>query len=360
MRTRTKILSGLAIAGALGLLLHVARTDDATERVTIASSEAPRSAAARATDRPALAAPLDVAGMLGTIELATSQDREKRAQDAHFALVRALHEDPEGTTAAIEQFLADAGGQNVSTRVAVGALVAVGAPAMQDVLVEVVKKRAGDPDLVQLVLPSIGFLAEPTVRTETALRTLADAGEGNTSVTARLAVGVMASKLASGDPARSAAIVDGYAARLASARTIDERRGYLDALGNAGTPGAGTAIATQLRDPDPALRGRAALALRLVPTADAETALLGTLADTNERVRESAAWSLAYRVPSPESLRTMLGRLAMEPSERVVSSLLDTVWARRTVDRAAVTMAIRGLASQHASAKIRERAAKLL
>lgn len=363
MRTRTKIIASLAVAGALvGLGEHVTRRTDAPDRsaVLAAHDRAAPPAAAGPTPALAVAARIDVTGVLRAIAEAQGPEREKLAQDAHFTLVGALRDDPAAATAALEQYLATAGGRDTGARVAVGALVAVGAPPMQDALVRLVETRAGDADFVRLAMPSIGFLAQPTVRTETALRTLADTGEPGARATARLAVGIMAGKLAVDEPARASAIVDGYAARLAEARTADERGAYLDALGNAATAGAGAAIATQLADPDPALRKRAALALRRVETGAAEAALLGTLVDTDERVRESAAWSLAYRAPSAGALRAMLDRLAHEPSDRVVSSLLDTVWARRATDRDAVAAAIRGLASGHRSESIRARAAALL
>lgn len=282
-------------------------------------------------------------------------------QAAHEALLEALRRDPAGTLAVLESFLADADPRQEATRTVVGALVAAGTPEIQEALVQLVDARVDDTAFVKLVVPTLGFLAKPTVATERAVRALTeDSAPEATRINAHLTLGVMASRFGGGDVPRGTAIVEDYAARLAAAKTDDERRRWLSVLGNAGTPEAAAAIEAQLATPDPILRGRALEALRRVASPDADARLVHALDDGDARVRGSAAWSLSYRQATPETLHVLLGKLAGERDEKVATALLDVVWPRRATDPEAVIATVRSVADGHASAAVRNRARSLL
>jgi hypothetical protein len=282
-------------------------------------------------------------------------------QAAHEALLAALQRDPIGTLAELEAFLADADPQDPATRTVVGALVAAGTPEIQAALVQLVDARVDDVAFVKLVVPTLGFLAKPTVATERAVRALTeDTAPEATRINAHLTLGVMASRFGGGDVPRGTAIVEDYAARLAAAKTDDERRRWLSVLGNAGTPEAAAAIEAQLDTTDPVLRSRALEALRRVASPDADARLVHALDDGDPGVRGSAAWSLSYRQATPETLHALLGKLAGERDEKVAVALLDVVWPRRAADPAAVIATVRSVADGHVSAAVRNRARSLL
>lgn len=282
-------------------------------------------------------------------------------QAAHEALLEALERDPAGTLAVLQDFLADADPRQQATRTVVGALVAVGTPEMQDALVRLVDGRIDDAGFVKLVVPTLGFLARPTVATEEAVRVLStDAAPEATRMNAHLTLGVMASRFSHGDAPRGTAIVERYAAQLATAKTDDERRRWLSVLGNAGTPEAAAAIEAQLDTADPILRGRALEALRRVVAPEADQRLVHALDDRDARVRNSAAWSLSYRQATPETLHVLLGKLAKESDEKVATMLLDVVWPRRATDPAAVLATVQSVAEGHPSLAVRKRARGLL
>jgi hypothetical protein len=263
--------------------------------------------------------------------------------------------------AELERFLADADPGKAETQVAVGALVAVGTPEMQQALARLVEARAHDDKFAQLAIPTMAFLATPTVATETAIRSFTRADRSETmQSTSHLALGIMATQLSKGETARAAAIVDEYAQRLAGARTTEDRRRWMQVLGNARTEASAAAIATQLAEPDPRVRSRAVDALRLAPSPDVDRTLAHALADEDAGVRESAARSLSYRKPDAATLEAMLGRLAGEADPKVAATLLETVWMRRAPGGDRVIAAVERIARAHASPAVRERAQRLL
>lgn len=104
----------------------------------------------------------------------------------------------------------------------------------------------------------------------------------------------------------------------------------------------GAALREALRDPDPALRERAALGLASVEDTGSVAALLETLEDPEERVRAAAALALA-RTGGPGVAEALLERLARpdgEPSRQVRARLMEGVG--ETGEEAAMT-ALAGL-----------------
>jgi hypothetical protein len=349
MRNRTILLAAVAtiVAASIVLLRHAAVDEPQEPKPTPAAVAAPRGALLPARV-PQLAA----------VETAAEQDRERLHQEAYDALVQALRTDPDATIAELEAFLADADPTKLSTQIAIGALVAVGTPEMQRMLVRIVDGRAGDDAFARGAIPVLGFLAKPTVETENAIR--AFTGDGHSEAmqtTSHLALGIMATHVAGDDPARASRIVDDYATRLATAQTPEDRRRWLVVLGNARTEGAAIAIETQLDDADPTVRRSAIEALRMAPRADVESKLSSALADTDAAVRAAAVWSLSHRRPAPSTIDAMLARLAIERDDVVATALMTTLWPRRD-DR--VISAVRQLAHGSPSTTIRERAQRLL
>lgn len=345
MRIRTMLFAAvvtLLVAAAVILRGSVTETPSPAEPVTaVTRAHAP-------SPIPAL------------VELDTASEaaRDKLQVDAYRSLVDALRADPLGMTAELEAFLADADPREVSTQTALGALVAVGTPEMQQALVRLVDKRAADDAFARGAIPVMAFLKQPTVATEDAIRAYTRDGHSEAmQSTSHLALGIMATQLATGETGRSTAIVADYATRLASAETAADRKRWLLVLGNARTPDAASAIEAHLTDADPEIRRSAVEAMRLAPAVDAEARLTAALADADATVRGSAVWSLSHRQGSPAMVDAMLARLSVERDETVVSTLLTTLWTRRD-DR--VVAAVRQLAQTGASPAIRQHAQHLL
>ncbi|HEY5922302.1 MAG TPA: HEAT repeat domain-containing protein [Kofleriaceae bacterium] len=282
-------------------------------------------------------------------------------KDSFASLVNRLERDPASSLPELERFLRDADPKQATTRLAVAAMVQAGTAEVQRSLVAAIEQRANDADFLRLAVPTIGFLAEPTVATVAAVRALTtQPAPTRTQTIAHLALGNMASKLAITDAARSAALVSDYASRLASARTDDERMSWLSVLGNAGTPSAAAAIETQLDASDPTIRGRALSALRRVESPKVDATLTRALDDGDTGIRESAAWALTRRAASPKTMQVIAGKLATEQDDKVASSLLQVLWNGRAVERDLVVATMRSVAAGHASKAVRDRAQALL
>ncbi len=364
MSTRKLLVFGLATAvlgGAALMINHDLSTPPSLPgEVTVTSPASPTSATASPPTLAASSTSID--DVLAGLVAATSDDERRRlSREAHEALVAALQRDPERTLAALESWVTIADPAQLATQVAVGAMVAVGTPAIQHALVELIDARGDDAGFVRLALPTMAFLAKPTPATENAVRGwTSDAQPERTQTMAHLALGTMATHLADGESDRSVAIVDEYAARLASATSATDRARWLQVLGNARTPAAARAITTQLADSDATVRSRAIEALRLAPTPGVDAMLTNALDDTDARVRESAAWSLAYRAPSRDTMRAMVTKLGGEQDATVTTKLLDVIWIRRANDLAAITAAVQRVAREHPSQAVRTHARQLL
>lgn len=365
MSTRTVLVLGLAAAvlgGALFLLALVGGTEQPALPTTASAHEQAAAAAAPARAPVLGGSSTSLDDVLGELAAATTDDDRRRlSRETHDALVAALERDPDGTLAVLEAWVATADPAQLATQVAIGAMVAVGTPAIQSALVTWIDTRSGDEAFVRLALPTIAFLGKPTLDTETAVRAwTSEVQPERTRTMAHLALGTMATQLATGESARSSAIVDEYAARLASASTATERARWLQVLGNARTPAAAQAVSTQLTAEDPAVRSRAVEALRLAPTPGVDAVLTGALDDADPRVRASAAWSLGYRSPDRDTMRAVVGKVKREQDATVTTRLLDVMWIRRAIDHTAVTQAVRHVAREHPSQAVRAHAQQLL
>jgi HEAT repeat protein len=263
----------------------------------------------------------------------------------------------------VEAMLATADVDKPLTRVAVGALAGAGTPVAQSAMARLVDARTKDRSFLDLLVPTMGFAAHPSVELEGALRRVA-AKDERPAVRdmANLALGTAAANLQNEDPARARAIVDSFGTKLARATTPAETHTYMEVLANTGSEQAGKILTRYLDDDSRDVRARAAEAMRLVPTKDAEERL-GTLlrGDDDEKVRAGAAWALSYRQPSAELTRVEADALAVEQDAAVAKRLVDNLWMQRERgDTAQVTAAIEATAKSHPVAAVREQAQSYL
>lgn len=300
--------------------------------------------------------------LITRLDAATIDDeRRQLSRELHEALVDALQRDPEGALAQLKPWLMEADSSQRATQLALGAMVAVGSPTIQSALVGLVEARSDDASFVRTALPTLSFLAQPTRETENAVRGWTGPGHDERMQSmAHLSLGTMASHLATGDAARSSAIVDEYATRLSSSSEPSERARWLQVLGNVRTPEAARVVTSHLNAEDPKVRSRAVEALRMAPTPGVDAMLTSALNDSDPEVRASAAWSLGYRAPDAGTMRVMTAKLSEEQDVAVVTKLLDVLWIRRDTDRVAVVAAVQRIAREHPSEKVRAYAQQLL
>ncbi len=247
----------------------------------------------------------------------------------------------------------------------VAALAATGSKEAQAALVGVVTARGASAEAQLGIVPSLGMLASPRQETEDAVRALRDTSRrADVAATAALALGIMARSIASTSPARAARIVDDALARLAE----DEReprdeaalRLDLSVLGNTGAARIVEDVVRLSRSESPALRARAAFALRFVATEAAEARLLELLAkDDDVEVRGRAAAALSYREWTDASGRVQRTRAVDEPDAAVRAELVRTLYAMRESDPDVVAF-LREQSKRDADATVRAVAAGLV
>lgn len=113
---------------------------------------------------------------------------------------------------------------------------------------------------------------------------------------AALGLGAHGRSVRDKDPAAADAAVDVLLDRHASARSDDERRLYLEALGNAGAPRALTVLRAAIDGGDRRLGSAAAFSLRFVPGADADALIEQALAQP--ALAFAAVRAAGYRDPA--------------------------------------------------------------
>ena len=365
MRTSIRACCAVVLA-AIVLSIASTRSDSGGASRSVAGTAESPPAIARPSRAPVAAVPTPPGAAAGLEELlgplanaGGDHALEDHMSDAYFALVERIRAEP-AILDAIEDALADADRDSPEARVMLGALIGAATPESQAVLLRLLDGRRDDRELLEVMIPSMGFIAKPTTELETALRTLAIEDERpELRVQANLSMGVLAAHVHTTDPARADRIVDDYARRLTAATDPADARAQLAVLGNAATPRAAQAVEPYLRDQRPEVRAKAIEALRRTP--GSEPALLEALrGDDDARVRASAAWALSHRQPSPELVRAQADQLRRERDESVATRLLDNLWSSRDREHSAVVAAVQETSRAHALETIRQRATTLL
>jgi hypothetical protein len=365
---RKWMLLSLAAALLLVTALVVTRSHRRSPAGTVADATAANPASAPSSGflapRATVELPRDAAGLekvfAGLAEAGGDQKLEGAMADAYFALLKALRKDP-AMLAAVEEMLRTADRHAPETRVAVGALIAVGTPEAQDALIRLTDVHKGDVEFLELLVPSMGFVERPTQALEGALHALTTDVRPDIRSMADLSMGVVAATLDVTDPARARRIVDQYGAKLTASANPAELHAALSVLGNAGTLDAARLIQPYTSDERPDVRADAVEALRRIPTRDAEAALLAAAGHDGDRdVRNRAVLAMSMRPATDTSVRSQIAMLATETDENIARGLLSNIWSGIDVDHDLVVATLTQTAASHPLTSVQEQARAML
>ena len=294
-------------------------------------------------------------------QLAQAQKAGQTENVALYVKFRALAEVAPDSCAILGQLLEVAPPRSLTFRVVSEALSAAKSEAAQAALVSATRKRRGDADALETLIPALGLSALPSQGAQDVLSELArsttDAGIAST---AQLALGSLARSLLPVAPARSAQIVDELTSQLANARSSAQKQQLLLTLGNTGSPRALSSLQDYAANPDVALRATALNSLRFVAGAAAEKSLLRALAtDTSAEVRLQAAQALSFRAPSEAAFAAQKTALLNDADKNVRLTILNALW--RADYRASETRTlVAQIAQTDASPDVKKAAAQLL
>jgi HEAT repeat protein len=184
------------------------------------------------------------------------------------------------------------------TEMLLAALSDANTPEAQASLADLARDGEASADLRGSALMHLGLQQHPTTDTVASLSALAEKSDReDLRSAATLALGSAARQARAagteGDAPRAA--VGQLTGAYARASDPEQRKLYLDALGNAADPAALPAIKEALADPDPVIRGAAANAARSIPGSEAEAVIATALKDADSGVRTRALMALDDR-----------------------------------------------------------------
>ena len=294
-------------------------------------------------------------------QLAQAQKAGQTENVALYVKFRALAEVAPDSCAILGQLLEVAPPRSLTFRVVSEALSAAKSEAAQAALVSVTRKRRGDADALETLIPALGLSALPSQGAQDVLSELArsttDAGIAST---AQLALGSLARSLLPSAPARSAQIVDELTRQLRNARSNAQKQQLLLTLGNTGSPRALPSLQDYAANPDVALRATALNSLRFVTGAAAEKSLLRALAaDPSAEVRLQAAQALSFRAPSDAAFAAQKTALLNDADKNVRLAVLNALW-RADFRSSETRTLVAQIAQTDPSSDVKKAAAQLL
>ncbi len=209
------------------------------------------------------------------------------------------------------------GQSGATTDLLLGSLASADSKEAEDGLTELVTDATLPDKLRTDAMIRLGLREQPSGESIAAIERVATTSEGELKEAATLSLG---------SAARRGAAFDDEAAKrgaeratetlirgLENARSSDERKNYLGALGNAGAPGTLPQIQRALADPNPGVRAAAVRALRLVPDPKADQLIAVTMvSDPSEPVRVAALSAAESRKAQDPIVTAALQSLAQE------------------------------------------------
>ena len=210
-----------------------------------------------------------------------------------------------------------------------GALAYAGSEEASNILVESAEAKAVDPVWQRAIAPVLGLATKPTDASWNYLDKLRRLSKDpEIQKVSELA---MASEYGKGF--RSKASED----FVASVRSLDTNvreniTSILDLVGNAALEDELPRLSEWAKSPDTDLRSAVAESLRLMKSRGSEELLLQLLEDAAIEVKRSAAHAFETRTLSLEALPMILSALGKSKDELLFVSLLETLYAARSLD----------------------------
>jgi hypothetical protein len=289
------------------------------QTVTVKLSDPPPKNARRADVDRAKIGGRSLAQILTSLGAASGNDRDKvtkRARD-YISLSALLRQDQKARADAVAKI--ERGEPDAD--LLIDALGDAGDPASQKALTGLVEKGSLEPQRTRGALIALSLVEEPSQATVSALQSKLEDPVLGTQATYGL--GAFAHALESTDPERSRSVLDLLINRLKASTKVADIARYLEALGNAGHPGALPVIDAYLADPDNSIRAAALRALRRIPGSGVDQRLASAMTrDPASGVRDVAVGLVGQRSASPPLVEAVAASSRFEP---VLEVRLDAV-----------------------------------
>ncbi len=218
-----------------------------------------------------------------------------------------------------------------TTGAILSALTDVKDPAAQAALAEVIQKRMDNPNLVAMAVSCLTLLTDPNEASIQLVQNLHRTSQDEQiKGAATLALGGMIGEIRKKDPSQATALIYDMEKNLQSASNFNQKKLYLEALGNAGSSSSLTYINQCLQDSDDVIRSTAAASLRFIDDPQADIILAqGLQNNTGFNIKNSILDSLSYRKPSQVVFNSLQENLRVEDSENLRVKNLRLLWQMR-------------------------------
>lgn len=248
---------------------------------------------------------------------ADDKSARSRAQARMSALLRV---NPAEAKNATKEILHGSADKNSKKRM-IGALGAAGTPEAQHELATLLASDAAGHLRTDSAI-SLATTKHPTDETANALHRAMESREQDVANTATLASGNVIRQMNTDGTSDTADALQVLINKLANAQTDFEKKLCLEALGNSGDPRAFVAIAPYLSSSSVTLRAAATGALRFMPGAVADAAIIAGMADAEVTVRQEAVRTIGFR-PVSSMLDAIDMLLKSEPKESIRLAILQ-------------------------------------
>jgi hypothetical protein len=277
-------------------------------------SDPPSRSARRADIDRAKIAGQSLATLTSTLETAAGDHRDdvtKRAR-AYVGLAALLRQDESARSDAMRRILGGA----PDAPALIDALGDAGDLESQRILIDVLDKAKLDETQGRGALIALSLVREPGPDAVAALEARLD--DPLLGTQAAYGLGAYAHQLQESEPSLSRSVLDLLIDRLENASDPSEAARYLEALGNAGHPGALPVIDAHLADGSAAIRSGAVRALRRISGAEVDARLAGLVTtDPASGVRDIALGVIGSRPESPALGAAVAASARFEPDLRL-------------------------------------------
>ncbi|MFO0590387.1 MAG: HEAT repeat domain-containing protein [Polyangiaceae bacterium] len=289
-----------------------------------------------------------------TKELGSAQSKQRNQAQGRLAAL--LRVDPSQAAGVAANVLHGEGDRNQKLH-EIGALGDAGTPEAQRELAKLLRSEETG-DLRMNAAIALGLSKGATEETADALAEAARSPDKKVAGTSILAEGNVVRTMNNAHSGDTGAALQGLVSGLAAASTDEERKVYLEALGNTGDPRAFDAIAPYLTDANAILRATATGALRFMTSSAADAALAKAFGDADLLVRKAAVHTLPFR-PIAGVLAAVTGLLEIEPELGIRIEIVKGLSIQIAEDED-VTATVEWAAENDPSAQIRQQAQQIL
>ncbi|APR82433.1 Phycocyanin alpha-subunit phycocyanobilin lyase [Minicystis rosea] len=284
-------------------------------------------------------------------------DSVSTRNDATVALSALFRLEPEATKGAVDTILHGRLDEESKARIST-ALGSAGTPEAQRALGSILTSPDADSTAQARAAAALGLSHNQMAENEELLTTAMTSPANDVKSAATLALGNSIRSAGAGGTLDTKGALETLIEGLEQAKSPDEKRVYLEALGNSGDADALSAITPYLTSDELELRTVATFALRFIPGDAVNQLILAATKDGEIAVRSAAVNTVRFRPLAP--LRAAIdGLLRHDPSESVRLAIISALNLKRAED-ASVDTSIRWALDNDPSEKVRKLAKQVL